>query len=117
MLFALALKTLAANMLFTPGDATLWVAPGALWGLLVGAVLWLLLIGAPISLQIACATTFIALALALVNAAPQNPYLDATLQVSRVGHYKSLIDLTNVVSGVWPFASIAFLTYVGYRLR
>ena len=117
MLFGLTLKTLAATMLFTPGDATLWLAPGALWGLLVGAVLWLLLIGTPLSLQIACATTFIALALALVNAAPQNPYLDATLQVSRVGHYKSLIDLTNVVSGVWPFATIAFLTYVGYRLR
>jgi VanZ family protein len=117
MLVALALKTLAANMLFTSADTMLWVAPGAIWGLLIGAVLWLMLIGAPLSLQIACATTFIALALALVNAAPQNPYLEATLQVSRVGHYKSLIDLTNVVSGMWPFATIAFLTYIGYRLR
>jgi VanZ family protein len=117
MLVALALKTLAANMLFTSADTMLWVAPGAIWGLLIGAVLWMMLIGAPLSLQIACATTFIALALALVNAAPQNPYLDATLQVSRVGHYKSLIDLTNVVSGMWPFATIAFLTYIGYRLR
>ncbi len=117
MICALALKTLAANMLFTAGEATLWVAPGATWGLLLGSVLWLLLIGAPVSLQIACATTFIALALALVNAAPQNPYLDATLQVSTYGHYKSLIDLTSVVSGMWPFATIAFLTYIGYRLR
>ncbi|UCD69876.1 MAG: VanZ family protein [Betaproteobacteria bacterium] len=117
MLFALALKTLAANMLFTSGELALWVAPGALWGLLAGTLAWLLLLGAPVSSQIACATTFIALALALVNAAPHNPYLDATLQVSRVGHYKSLIDLTNVVSGVWSFVTIAFLTYVGYRLR
>ena len=77
----------------------------------------LLLISAPLSLRIASATTFIALALALVNAAPQNPYLDAALRVARYGHYSSLIDLTNVVSSVWPFASIGFLTYVGYRLR
>lgn len=117
MLCALALKTLAAKLLFTSGDSTLWVAPGAMWGLLLGSVLWLVLISAPLSLQIASATTFIALAMALVNAAPQNPYLDAAVRVSRYGHYTSLIDLTNVVSAVWPFAAIAFLTYVGYRLR
>ncbi len=117
MLVAFALKALAARLLFTSGDSTLWVVPGAIWGLLLGAGLWLLLIGAPLSLQIASATTFIALALALVNAAPQNPYLDAALRIARYGHYSSLIDLTNVVSSVWPFTSIAFLTYVGYRLR
>ena len=117
MMCALALKTLAANLLFMSGDSTLWVAPGAMWGLLFGFVLWLSLIGAPLSLQIAFATTLIALAMALVNAAPQNPYLDATLRVTRYGHYTSLIDLTHVVSAVWPFAAIAFLTYIGYRLR
>ena len=117
MLFAIALKTLAAKLLFTAGDSTLWVAPGAIWGLLLGTAVWLLLLGAPLALQIASATTFIALALALVNAAPQNPYLDAALRVARYGHYSSLIDLTNAVSSLWPFASIAFLTFIGYRLR
>jgi VanZ family protein len=117
MLVAIALKTLAAKLLFTAGDSTLWMSPGAMWGLLLGVILWLLLLGAPLSLQIASATTFIALALALVNAAPQNPYLDAALRVARYGHYSSLIDLTNAVSSIWPFASIAFLTFVGYRLR
>jgi VanZ family protein len=117
MLIALSLKTLAAGMLFKSGDSTLWIAPGAIWGLALGAGLWLILIGAPVSLQVAVATTFIALSLALVNAAPQNPYLDAALRIARYGHYSSLIDLTNVISSVWPFAAIAFLTYVGYRLR
>ncbi|NIO42185.1 MAG: hypothetical protein GTO41_19745 [Burkholderiales bacterium] len=117
LICALVLKTLAANMLFSSGNSALWVTPGAVGGLLLGVVVWLLLIGAPLSAQIACATTFIALALALVNAAPQNPYLEAALHVSRVGHYKSLIDLTRVVSGVWSFAAIAFLTFIGYRLR
>jgi VanZ family protein len=117
LISALALKTLAAKLLFVAGASTLWVAPGAMWGLLLGGILWAVLIGLPLSLQIAAATTFIALGMALVNAAPQNPYLDAALRVSTYGHYTSLIELTNVVSGVWPLTAIAFLTYVGYRLR
>ena len=117
LICALALKTLAAKTLFVSGASTLWIAPGAMWGLLFGTALWGLLLSSPVSVRIAAATTFIALGMALVNAAPQNPYLDASLRVSNYGHYTSLIELTNVVSGVWPFAAIAFLTYVGYRLR
>ncbi len=114
---ALALKTLAAKLLFVAGASTLWVAPGAMWGLFLGGILWIVLLGLPVSLQVASATTFIALGMALVNAAPQNPYLDAALRVSNYGHYTSLIELTNVVSSVWPFAAIAFLTFMSYRLR
>ncbi len=117
LICALALKTLAAKLLFVAGASTLWVAPGAMWGLLLGGVMWVALLGVPMSLQVASATTFIALGMALVNAAPQNPYLDAALRVSNYGHYISLIELTNVVSSVWPFAAIAFLTFVSYRLR
>ncbi|KPK54384.1 MAG: hypothetical protein AMS22_05920, partial [Thiotrichales bacterium SG8_50] len=102
---------------FVAGASTLWVAPGAMWGLLLGGVLWTVLLGLPKSLQVASATTFIALGMALVNAAPQNPYLDAALRVSNYGHYISLIELTNVVSSVWPFAAIAFLTFMSFRLR
>jgi VanZ family protein len=117
LICALILKTLAAKMLFVSGASTLWVAPGAMWGLLLGTVLWAALIRSPMSVRVASATTFIALGMALVNAAPQNPYLDASLRVTNYGHYTSLIELTNVVSGIWPLAAIAFLTYVGYRLR
>ncbi|HUU72195.1 MAG TPA: VanZ family protein [Burkholderiales bacterium] len=117
LICALALKMLAAKLLFVAGATTLWVTPGAMWGLLLGGVMWATLMGLPFSLRVASATTFIALGMALVNAAPQNPYLDASLRVSSYGHYISLIELTNVVSGVWPFAAISFLTYIGYRLR
>ena len=114
---AVLLKTLASNVLFISGSSLLWVTQAALLGVVIGGLLWVVLIGAPLAVQIACATTFIALSMALVNAAPENPYLDATLRVWQHGHYASLSDLTHVLSGTWPFAAIAFLTYAGYRLR
>lgn len=117
MLCAAALKTLASNALFVSGAPMLWVTSGALWGLVAGSVLWALLMIAPRPIQIAVATTFLALGMALVNAAPENPYLDATLRSWQHGHYASLNDLTGVLSGAWPFAAIAFLTFAGYRLR
>ena len=117
VLCAVLLKTLASNVLFVSGNSALWITPAAQLGIMFGGLLWMVFIGAPRAVQIACATTFIALGMALVNAAPENPYLDATLRVWRHGHYASLNDLTHVLSGTWPFAAIAFLTYSGYRLR
>jgi VanZ family protein len=117
VLSAVLLKALASNVLFISGNWALWVTPGALLGIVAGGLVWAVLIAAPLAVQIACATTSIALGMALVNAAPQNPYLDATLRVWQHGHYASLNDLTYVLSSAWPFAAIAFLTYAGYRLR
>jgi len=114
---AVLLKSLASNVLFIPGNPTLWITPGALLGIVGGGLLWAVLIAAPRGVQIAFATTSIALGMALVNGAPGNPYLDATLRIWEHGHYASLNDLTHVISGAWPFAAIAFLTYAGYRLR
>jgi VanZ family protein len=117
VLCAVLLKTLASNVLFVSGSSALWITPAAQLGILFGGILWAVLIGTPRAVQIASATTFIALGMALVNAAPENPYLDATLRVWQHGHYASLNDLTQFLSGTWPFAAIAFLTYAGYRLR
>lgn len=117
MLSAAALKSLAVAVLFETGQATMWLTPAATWGALGGLGSWLILLAAPRSLQIVCATTSIALGMALVNAAPDNPYLDASLRVWKYGHYASLNDLTGVISGIWPFAAIGFLSYLGYRLR
>ena len=114
---AVALKSLAASVLFESGNAMLWITSGATWGIFIGGVLWLSLIVVPRPLQITSATTFTALAMALVNAAPDNPYLDASLRAWQHGHYASLNDLTSVISSVWPFAAIAFLSYLAYRLR
>jgi hypothetical protein len=114
---ALGLKTLAAAVLFVPGNPLLWVTPGSIWGLCAGMALWAALLLAPKALQVATAATLLALAMALVNAAPENPYLSATLFVWQHGHYASLNQLTRLLSSGWSFAAIAFLAYAGYRLR
>lgn len=114
---ALGLKTLAAAALFVPGNPALWITPGSLWGLAIGAALWAMLALVPKPLQIAAAAGLLALAMALVNAAPENPYLNAALQVWQHGHYASLNELTRLLSSAWSFAAIAFLAYAGYRLR
>lgn len=114
---ALGLKTLAAAALFVPGDPALWVTPGSIWGLAIGILLWALAALAPKPVQVAIAAALIALAMALVNAAPENPYLSAALQVWQHGHYASINELTRVLSSAWSFAAIAFLAYAGYRLR
>jgi VanZ family protein len=114
---ALGLKTLAAAVLFVPGNPFLWITPGSVRGLGAGVVLWAALLFAPRSLQVTAAATLLALAMALVNAAPENPYLSATLLVWQHGHYASLNQLTRLLSSGWSFAAIAFLAYAGYRLR
>ncbi len=114
---ALLLKTFAAVVLFVPGNPALWLTPGSIWGLAAGLLIWMSLLVTPKPLQIAAAAMFLALAMALVNAAPEHPYVNATLQVWRHGHYGSLTELTRVLSGAWSFAAIAFLAYAGYRLK
>ncbi|MGH8677277.1 MAG: VanZ family protein [Burkholderiales bacterium] len=114
---ALLLKSLASTALFVPGNPALWVTPGSIWGLAAGLIVWTSLVAAPKPLQVASAATFLALGTALVNAAPENPYLSATLQVWQHGHYASLTELTRALSGAWSFAAIAFLAYAGYRLK
>ena len=114
---ALVLKTLAAAALFVPGNPLLWVTPGSVWGLLAGAALWAVLALAPKALQLAVAAMLLALATALVNAAPENPYLSAILQVWQHGHFASLNQLTRMLSSAWSFLAIAYLVYAGFRLR
>lgn len=114
---ALGLKSLASAALFVSGNPALWFTPGSTMGLAIGAAVWLGLLALPKPLQAAAAAGCLALGMALVNAAPENPYLVATLQVWQHGHYAAVNGLTRALSSVWPYAAIAYLAYTGYRLR
>jgi VanZ family protein len=114
---ALGLKSLASAALFVSGNPGLWFTPGSTTGLAVGAAIWLVLVALPRPLQAAAAAACLALGMALVNAAPENPYLVATLQVWQHGHYAAVNGLTRVLSSAWPYAAMAYLAYAGYRLR
>ncbi len=114
---ALALKSLASAALFVSGNPGLWFTPGSTAGLGIGAAIWLALAALPRPLQAAAAASCLALGMALVNAAPENPYLVATLQVWQHGHYAAVNGLTRALSSAWSYAAIAYLAYTGYRLR
>lgn len=112
---ALALKTVASWALFVPGNPSLWLTPGSLAGLAVGALIWLPLAVAPRRWLLRLAAACLAAGLVLVNLVPENPYLSAALRVWRHGHYLSFNQLTGTLSLLWPFAAIAYLAYLMRR--
>lgn len=112
--FALVLKTVASSALFVPGNPSLWLTPGSLAGLAIGAAIWLPLAAAPRHWLIRLAAACLAAGLVLVNLVPENPYLSAALRVWRHGHYLSFNHMTGTLSLLWPFVAIA---YLGYLMR
>lgn len=116
-LMALGLKSLASAALFIPGNPALWLTPGSMWGLGIGFALWMVLVPFPKPIQVVVATTCLAIGMALVNAAPENPYVSAALSVWQHGHYASMTEMTRTLSSAWSFVAIAYLAYAGYRVR
>jgi hypothetical protein len=49
---------------------------------------------------------------ALLNAAPENPYIQASITIWRYGHFLSFNGLTQVISSVWPLAASAYLAWL-----
>ncbi len=111
---ALVLKTVASSALFVPGNPSLWLTPGSLAGLAIGAAFWLPLATAPRRWLVRLAAACLAGGLVLVNLVPENPYLTAALRVWQHGHYLSFNHMTGTLSLMWPFVAIA---YMGYLMR
>ena len=106
---ALALRTLAFGMLFSPQDMLLWVTPGALIGAAAGTLAAVVLAALPRAARLALAGLALMAATVLVNIAPENPYLAASLAVWRQGHFLNFNGLTRLVSWIWPFAALGYL--------
>jgi len=106
---ALALRTLAFGTLFSPSDMLLWATPGALIGAAVGSLAAIVLAIVPRRTGLALAGLALMTATVLVNIAPENPYLAASLAVWKQGHFLNFNGLTRLVSWVWPFAALAYL--------
>lgn len=117
LVLALALRSMASAALFVSGNPLLGFSPGAMIGLVTGLALWLLVLPLPRPVQAAGAACCLALGTAIVNAAPENPYLAAALRVWQHGHYGVVNGMTRVISSAWSFVAIAYLAYTGYRLR
>jgi VanZ family protein len=109
LLAALAVKVFASMLLVNAAQFAHWITPGNMAGLAAGAVALLAATWLPPLAQRMLAALALLLATVLVNLAPENPYLTASLAVWQQGHFLNFNGLTRLVSSLWPFAALPFL--------
>ena len=114
---ALLVKTIAFAILMQAEHVLAWLTPGAQLGLALGVALSLAALRLPRTARLALAAVLLMAATVLVNLAPPNPYLAATLKVWEQGHFLNFNGLTRLVSSAWPFAALAYLVYLASAQR
>jgi VanZ family protein len=105
----LVMHSFAFGLLVNSQDILSWLTPGALYGVATALVLLLLLVRLPRAMQLALSGLTLLAAIALVNLAPTNPYLIATLSLWQQGQYFNFNGATRIVSDLWPFAAMVYL--------
>jgi VanZ family protein len=114
---ALAVKTAAFAILMRAHDVFAWLTPGAQHGLAVGLLAALAAMMLPRLLRLALAAVLLMTATVLVNLAPPNPYLAATLKLWQQGHFLNFNGVTRWMSALWAFAALAYLIYLAASRR
>ena len=114
---ALAFKTLASSLLFTPDNAFVWITPGAQGGFLIGAIMLAGLAFAPQVAQRRLAVVTLLLSLLVVNTIPVNPYFSATLQGWVQGKFLNFNGAAQFLSLLWPFFALWFLMLPSHKLN
>lgn len=114
---ACLVRTLAFALLLLPQGAFAWATPGALLGLAAGTIVALAALSLPRAAAVAVCGVLLMAATALVNLAPDNPYLLHSLQAWRRGHFLNFNGLTRIVSTLWPLAALAYLLVFATRER
>ncbi|MDD2990482.1 MAG: VanZ family protein [Zoogloea sp.] len=113
VLLGLGAKTLAAAAFFSPGDPFHWATPGGQLGLAAGAAL----LGVSLLLPARSHTMLAGLALllgtALVNLAPENPFLPSDIALVPQGNFLNFHGLTQLTASLWPFITFAYLGLLG----
>ncbi|MDP3636379.1 MAG: VanZ family protein [Azonexus sp.] len=111
----LAIRTLAAAILIGPGEALLWLSPGAQMGLLVAGVFLAVSLALPTTARLMLIPLALMSGTVLVNLAPPNPYSMAALATWRQGHFLNFNGLTRWVATLWPFLTLPFLLLIVRR--
>jgi len=106
---ALMIRTFAFGTLFSGQDMLAWFTPGALFGMIVGTLVTIIATALPRPGLLALSAVSLMAATALVNIAPGNPYLNASLALWHQGRFLNFNGLTRIVSLVWPFCALAVL--------
>jgi len=115
VLVALTVKTVAFAILLRAEHVLAWLTPGAWQGLIAGLATALAAVALPRAARLVLAAMLLMAATVLVNLAPPNPYLAASLTVWQQGHFLNFNGLTRLVSSIWPFAALGYLTWLASR--
>jgi len=108
---ALLIKSAGALTLFKAGDASLWLTAGAMLGVPAGVVLSVVLGRLPRRLLPPAAAVCMLSGAVLVNLAPENPYIAASIQMWQRAHFLSFNGTTRLVSSLWPFLAAGYLSW------
>jgi VanZ family protein len=105
---ACAVRAISQAILFGPEYTWAWLTPGAVRGLIAGAVA--LLATLPLTRPMCLALLMIAVTFAtvVVNIAPANPYYISTVQELNPGRFLNFNGLTQLVSAAWPFLALIY---------
>lgn len=115
VLAALIVRVAAFAILKRTEDVLGWLTPGAQAGLAAGFVLAMVAVGLPRLARLSLAAMLLMAATVLVNLAPPNPYLVASLGIWEQGHFLNFNGLTQLVSALWPFAALGYLVVLAGR--
>ena len=112
MLASLLARALAFALLFSSQDFLVWATPGAMFGAAAGTLVALIVVGLPRPLRLALCGLALMAGTAIVNIAPDNPYLSATLAAWPQGQFLHFNGMTHLVSVIWPFAALGYLMWL-----
>ncbi|MCC6474491.1 MAG: VanZ family protein [Burkholderiales bacterium] len=105
----LGARALAWGTVLHPPGPMQWVSLGALIGAAAGVLAALPALGLPRPLQLGLCAALLAIATAVVNFAPANPYLAAASFGVRDGFFVNFNGMTRLLAAVWPLLALAFL--------
>jgi hypothetical protein len=114
---AVAVKTVATGLLFSPDNAFIWITPGAQGGFLIGAIMLAGLAFAPHQSQRRLAAAALLLSLLIINTTPINPYFSETLQSWVQGKFLNFNGAAQFLSLLWPLAALWFLWLPSHKLN
>ena len=105
----LCVHSFAFGLLVSSQDILSWLTPGALYGVAAALALLLIAAGLPRAVQLALSGLALLAATTLVNLAPANPYMTATLSLWQQGQYFNFNGATRIVSAIWPFTAMFYV--------
>lgn len=103
--------TCSTMMNFGPQHAWAWITPGTWTGLLIASALGLLACLLPRRVNAALGLVVLTSLIALVTAAPTDPYLSVSLQAWEQGRFIHFYGLAQWIGWTWPFVSLVWLLW------